>query len=283
MTLPTSTCYLDGTYVPLADAKVSVLDRGFIFGDGIYEVIPVFGRRPLRFAQHLVRLERSLAAVGIAPPLTHAQWGGVLETLLSTASGEDFTFYLQVTRGVAPRNHQPPGGMSPTVFAMLTPLATVDPAVTVTAITHEDFRWQRCDIKSTSLLANVLLRQTATAAGAAEAILVRDGQVTEGAASNVFVVVDGRLRTPALSRHLLPGVTRDLLIELLAGTADAVLETDVTLAELRHADEIFLTSSGRELAAVSHLDGVTVGDGAPGPVFRRAVARYAAFKRGEGK
>ncbi len=128
----------------------------------------------------------------------------------------------------------------------------------------------------------MLLRQTATAAGAAEAILVRDGQVTEGAASNVFVVVDGRLRTPSLSRHLLPGVTRDLLIELLAGTADAVLETDVTLAELRHADEIFLTSSGRELAAVSHLDGVPVGDGAPGPVFRRAVARYAAFKRGEG-
>ncbi len=273
-----SLCYLDGAFLPLAEAKVSVLDRGFIFGDGVYEVIPVFGRRVLRLERHLARLERSLAAVGIANPLPRARWAELVERLLDAQAGADFTVYAQITRGVAPRNHQPPAGITPTVFVMMSPLAPVDPAVTVRAITHEDFRWQRCDIKSTSLLANVLLRQAAAAAGAAEAILVRDELVTEGAASNVFVVVDGRLRTPPLSTHLLPGVTRDLLVEILADTADAVRETDVTRAELERADEIFLTSSSRELAAVSHLDGGPVGASAPGPVFHRVVERYAAFK-----
>ncbi|MGE3773811.1 MAG: aminotransferase class IV [Gammaproteobacteria bacterium] len=273
-----SLCYLDGVFLPLAEAKVSVLDRGFIFGDGVYEVIPVFGRRVLRLAEHLARLERSLAAVGIVNPLSPAQWAEIVERLLAAQAGDDFTVYLQLTRGVAPRLHQPPVGLLPTVFAMLTPLAPIDPMIAVTAITHEDFRWQRCDIKSISLLANVLLRQAATAAGAAEAILVRDGLVTEGAASNVFVVVDGRLRTPPLSRYLLPGITRDLLIERFAGGPDAVLETDITAAELRRADEIFLTSSGRELTPVSHLDGQPVGSACPGPVFGRVVQRYAEFK-----
>jgi len=275
-----SLCYLDGAFLPLAEAKVSVLDRGFIFGDGVYEVMPVFGRRVLRLERHLARLERSLAAVDIANPLSRAQWADIVERLLAAQAGADFTVYVQLTRGAAPRNHQPPAGIAPTVFVMASPLAPVDPAVTVRAITHEDFRWQRCDIKSTSLLANVLLRQAAVAAGAAEAILVRDELVTEGAASNVFVVVDGRLRTPPLSTHLLPGVTRDLLVEILADSADAVLETDLTRAELERADEIFLTSSSRELAAVSHLDGRPVGASAPGPVFHRVVERYAAFKHG---
>ena len=276
-----SLCYLDGAFLPLAEAKVSVLDRGFIFGDGVYEVIPVFGRRVLRLDAHLARLARSLAAVGIADPLSQGQWAAIVGRLLAAQEGQDFTVYVQLTRGVAPRLHQPPAGIAPTVFAMLNPLVPVDPAVTVTAITHEDFRWQRCDIKSTSLLANVLLRQAAAAAGAAEAILLREGRITEGAASNVFVVVDGRLRTPPLSPYLLPGVTRDLLIELLAGTRDAVLEADIGADELRRADEIFLTSSGRELAAVSHLDGQPVGGACPGAVFWRVVQRYAEFKRGE--
>ncbi|HMM78020.1 MAG TPA: D-amino acid aminotransferase [Gammaproteobacteria bacterium] len=271
-------CYLDGVFLPLAEAKVSVLDRGFIFGDGVYEVIPVFGRRVLRLAEHLARLERSLAAVGIVNPLSHEQWTEILARLLDAHAGADFTVYVQLTRGVAPRLHQPPAGLPPTVFAMLNPLVPADPGIAVAAITHEDFRWQRCDIKSTSLLANVLLRQAAAAAGAAEAILVRDGLVTEGAASNVFVVADGRLRTPPLSQYLLPGITRDLLIELLAGGPDAVLETDITAAELRRADEIFLTSSGRELTPVSHLDGQSIGSTCPGPVFRRVVRRYAEFK-----
>ncbi len=274
-----SLCYLDGVFLPLAEAKVSVLDRGFIFGDGVYEVIPVFRRRVLRLDEHLSRLARSLAAVGIPDPLSRPQWAAIVERLLAAQDGQDFTVYVQLTRGVAPRIHQPPAGIAPTVFAMLNPLVPVDPSLTVPAITHEDFRWQRCDIKSISLLANVLLRQAAAAAGAAEAILLREGRVTEGAASNVFVAVDGRLRTPPLSRHLLPGITRDLVIELLAGTGDAVVEADISAAELRRADEIFLTSSGRELAAVSHLDGVPVGSACPGPVFYRTVERYAAFKR----
>jgi len=273
-----SLCYLNGEFLPLAEAKVSVLDRGFIFGDGIYEVMPVFGRRVLRLGQHLARLEQNLAAVGMVHPLSRSQWSAIIERLLAAQAGDDFTIYVQLTRGVAPRHHHPPGNLPPTVFAMLNPLEPVDPSVTVTAITHEDFRWQRCDIKSTSLIANVLLRQAAVAAGAAEAILLRDGRITEGAASNVFVVVDGRLRTPPLSRHLLPGVTRDLLIELLAGTTDAVLETEIDTDQLRRADEIFLTSSGRELAPVSHLDGQSIGSACPGPVYLRAVARYAEFK-----
>lgn len=273
-----SLCYLNGEWLPLAEAKISVLDRGFIFGDGVYEVIPVFGGQVLRLDQHLARLGRSLDAIGIVNPLSPAHWREMLEQLLASQSGIDFTLYVQLTRGVAPRNHLPPLDVAPTVFAMATPLTPVDPELTVRAITHEDFRWQRCDIKSTSLLANVLLRQAAASAGAAEAILVRDGLVTEGAASNVFAVIDGHLRTPPLSSHLLPGVTRDLLVELLADTPDAVLETDITRAELARADEIFLASSGRELAAVSHLDDHPVGTAAPGPVFRRVVQRYAEFK-----
>lgn len=275
-----SLCYLNGDYLPLADAKVSVLDRGFIFGDGIYEVIPVFGRRVLRLDEHLARLARNLDAVGIAHPLTLGEWAQIVTRLVAAQPGNDFTIYVQITRGVAPRNHQPPPGLAPTVFAMANALSPVAPEVTVTAITHEDFRWQRCDIKSTSLLANVMLREAAARAGANEAILVRDGLVTEGAASNVFAVIDGRLCTPPLSAHLLPGVTRDLLVEILAGTPDAVHERDLPLDEFRRAKEIFLTSSGRELAALSHLDGVPVGSAAPGPVFLRVIERYAAFKRG---
>lgn len=276
-----SLCYLNGDYLPLDEARVSVLDRGFIFGDGVYEVIPVFGGRVLRLAQHLARLARSLEAVAIASPLSELEWSVVIERLLAAQSGADFTVYVQVTRGVAPRLHQPPAGLAPTVFVMVTPLTPVSPDVTVKAITHEDFRWQRCDIKTTSLLANVLLRQAAAAAGAAEAILIRDGMVSEGAASNVFVVSDSQLCTPPLSALLLPGVTRDLLIEVLASTADAVRERPITRDELARADEIFLTSSGRELAPVSHLDGKPVGTGAPGPVYRRTVARYAAFKQAQ--
>ena len=274
-----SLCYLNGNYLPLAEAKISVLDRGFIFGDGIYEVIPVFSGRVLRLAQHLARLERSLAAIGIASPLSRAHWAEIIERLIAAHTGADATVYVQLTRGVAPRNHLPPAGLAPTVFAMVNALTPVDQAATVTAITREDFRWDRCDIKSVSLLANVLLRQEAAAAGAAEAILVREGLVTEGAASNVFVVSGGHIRTPPLSVHLLPGVTRDLLVELLAGSADAVREADITAAELQAVDEIWLTSSGRELAPVSHLDGHPVGTACPGPVYLRVVRRYAEFKR----
>lgn len=273
-----SLCYLDGAFLPLADARVSVLDRGFLFGDGVYEVIPVFDRRAFRLAHHLARLERSLAAAGVANPLSRTAWAGILEHLIGAHDGRDFSAYAQVTRGVAPRCHEPPVGIRPTVFVMLNPLQTFAPTVTVTAVTHPDIRWQCCEIKTTSLIANVLLRQAAIAAQATEAILIRDGFVTEGAASNVFAVIAGRLRTPAHSEHILPGVTRDLLVELLADTRDAVDESAIALDDLRRAEEIFLTSSGRQLAAVSRLDGEPVGAACPGPVFMRVYARYAEFK-----
>ena len=274
-------CYLDGEYLPLHEAKVSVLDRGFIFGDGVYEVVPAFAGRPFRLDAHLARLERSLAAIGITPPLSRAAWTKVLERLIAHHGGGEQTLYLQITRGVAPRNHLPPPDAVPTVFAMCNPLAPVDWNSPVCAVLREDFRWTRCDIKSISLLANVLLRQEAAAAGAHEVILVRDGLVTEGAASNVFIVSGGRVRTPPLSTHLLPGVTRELLVELLAGSADAVLETEITRAELLAADEVWLCSSGRELAPVSTVDGQRIGAVCPGPVFTRVAARYADCKRGE--
>jgi len=272
-------CYLDGEYLPLHEAKVSVLDRGFIFGDGVYEVVPVFAGRPFRLDAHLARFERSLAAIGIAPPLSRAAWTKVLERLVAHHGGGEQSLYLQITRGAAPRNHLPPPDPAPTVFAMSNPLAPVDWNIPVRAVLREDFRWTRCDIKSISLLANVLLRQEAAAAGAHEVILVREGLVTEGASSNVFIVSGGRIRTPPLSKHLLPGVTRELLIELLAGGADAVLEVDITRAELLAADEVWLCSSGRELAPVSVVDEQRIGTACPGPVFARVAARYADCKR----
>jgi D-alanine transaminase len=274
-----SLCYLNGEFLPLESARVSVLDRGFIFGDGVYEVIPVFASKALRLDQHLARLARSLEAIGIVPPLSPAAWAALIERLIAAAPAPAQTVYVQITRGVAPRNHLPPAALTPTVFAMTTPLSPLPPESPVDVVLREDFRWTRCDIKSISLLANVLLRQEAAAAGAYEAVLVRDGFITEGAASNVFMVSGGRIHTPPLSSHLLPGVTRDLLVELLANTTDAVLEVDITREALLAADEIWLTSSGRELAPVSHVDGQAVGHACPGPVYRRVVERYAAFKR----
>jgi D-alanine transaminase len=273
-----SLCYLNGSFLPLAEAQIPVLDRGFIFGDGVYEVIPAFGRRPFRLDAHLRRLDRSLGAIGMRPVLAAAVWTEIFARLLSTNEGEDQTVYVHITRGVAPRVHAPPPGLAPTVFVMSTPLARQDLVQTVSAVTHEDFRWQRCDIKSISLLGNVLLRQFAVDAGAHEAILLRDGQVTEGASSNVFVVHDGQLYTPPHSHLLLPGVTRDLLVELLADTADAVREAPVTGQMLRSAAEIWLSSSGRELAPVVTLDGRPVGAGSVGEVYRRVLARYLQFK-----
>jgi D-alanine transaminase len=273
-------CYLDGDFLPLAEARIPVLDRGFIFGEGIYEVVPVFGGCPLRFEQHLARLARSLAAIGMQPPLAVSEWSAVARRLIAANGGGDQTLYLQITRGAAPRHHLPAAGLAPTVFAMSNPLVPADLREPVRAVLREDCRWTRCDIKATSLLANVLLRQEAAAAGAHEAILVRDGRVTEGASSNVFVVIEGRIRTPPLSRFILPGVTRDLLLELLADGADAVLEHDVSRDELLASEEVWLTSSGRELAPVGHLDGRRVGAACPGPVYARVLDRYLAYRRG---
>ncbi len=270
-------CYLNGEYLPLIEAKIPVLDRGFIFGDGVYEVIPAFGRELFRIEQHLGRLTRSLEAVEIANPLSNEAWVRVLRQLVAVNDGEDQSLYVHVTRGVAARSHAPGSELAPTVFVMATPLVRAEPVpVGVTLI--DDIRWSRCDIKAISLLPNVLFRQAAARAGVYEAILLRDGEVTEGAASNIFVVRAGRIITPPHSRHLLPGVTRDLLVELLAGTDSPVIERTISRAELLSAGEVWLTSSGRELLPVATIDGQPVGTQCPGPEFRRVRALYERFK-----
>ncbi|MGR8919755.1 MAG: aminotransferase class IV [Gammaproteobacteria bacterium] len=270
------TCYLDGEWLPLDRARVPVLDRGFIFGDAVYEVIPAPGGKLFAFDEHLARLDRSLAAVDIPQPMTAAGWRACLERLVEENGGGDLSVYLQVTRGVAERDHAAVGMLHPTVFAMCRALTIADGVGHVTAITRPDNRWGRCDIKSTSLLANVLLRNEAVRSGAYEAILLRDGRLTEGAASNVFVATGGRVRTPPLSHEILPGVTRGLMLAAAAAAGVPASEGTVSEAELRGAAEIWLTSSSRDLLCVTALDGISVGNGRDYPL---AAATLAAFQR----
>ena len=272
--------YLNGEYLPLEQASVSVLDRGFIFGDGVYEVVPAFSGVLFRLDQHLRRLDNSLAAVRIRNPLGHGAWREMLTTLLERNGGGDQSVYLQVTRGVAKRDHVLAEAVSPTVFAMSNPFSRKS-RQPVTAITHEDVRWKWCQIKSIALLPSVLLRLAAQDEGAYEAILIRDGLLTEGAASNVFVVKDGIIKTPPHSDYLLPGVTRDLIVELLAAHKIPHAETKVTEAEVHTADEIWLTSSTREVVPVTQLNGKPVGSGKPGPMWQRVLAAYESFRDAE--
>jgi len=277
-----TTAYLNGSFLPLEDACVPVMDRGFLFGDGVYEVIPVYGGRLFRLAQHLQRLQNSLDGVRIGNPLTADAWRGLLEELVSRNTGTDQAVYLQVTRGVAAkRDHAFPADIRPTVFAMSNPLpATRDLAGEqgIHAITLPDIRWQHCNIKAITLLPNVMLRQQAVEADSAEAILVRDGYATEGAASNIFIVRNGVLVTPPKSPALLPGITRDLIIELAANNAVPWREADIPLAELHAAGEIWLTSSTREISPVVRLDDTAVGDGRPGPVWKHMSTLFQAYK-----
>ncbi len=280
-----SICYLNGEYLPLEQARVPVLDRGFIFGDGVYEVIPVYGGRLFRLPQHLQRLHDSLAAIRIDNPLTDEQWQTLLETLVekNRAGGDnDQSVYLQVTRGVARRDHGFPKDTRPTVFAMSSPLASADPQqmqAGVAAITLDDIRWRYCHIKTIALLPNVLLKQQALEKGAVEAILVRDGEVTEGSASNIFIVRDGVIRTPAKSERLLPGITRDLIVELARDNGLPCEEGVVREDELHAADEVWLSSSTREILPVTRLDERPVGDGRAGPLWRRMIGIYQDYKQ----
>jgi len=268
--------YLNGAFLPLDQAKVSVLDRGFLFGDGVYEVIPVYGGRPLRLAEHLERLGNSLAGIRMEQPLTDAQWESLFERLIH--GGEDQSIYLQVTRGVSPkRDHAFPKGVAPTVFAMCTRIAPI-PASGVKAITVADIRWQWCHIKAITLLANVLQRQQAVDEGCAEAILVRDGYAIEGAASNLFAWVDGVLLTPPKGHDILPGITRDLVVELAQANDIPLEERKISLEELNRADEVWVTSSTREVLPIIELDGKTVGTGVPGPLWVRMNALYQQRK-----
>jgi len=276
-----SIVFLNGSYLPMSEARVPVLDRGFIFGDGVYEVIPVYGRRPFRMPEHLRRLQYSLDAIRIDNPHTEEAWTRLVLGLIDRCPHDDQSLYLQVTRGVARRDHAFPKGARPTVFMMTNALSTPSPELLSTgaaAVTATDNRWLRCDIKSTALLGNVLMRQLAVDAGAHETVMIRDGFLTEGSASNVFVVRDGVILAPPKSNLILPGTTYDVVLELAQANAMPVEIRPVSEAELRAADELWITSATREVLAVTRLDGKPVGDGTPGPVFRRMHAAFGEFK-----
>lgn len=274
--------YLNGLFLPINQAQVSVLDRGFIFGDGIYEVIPVYGGHPFRLTEHLMRLNQSLNSIKCSNPLSQAQWNTILTELIDHNGNGDLSIYLQITRGVGPnRDHAFPSGVTPSVFIMATPLLPL-PADKrqngVAAILVEDIRWKRCDIKAITLLANVLLRQQAVEAGAFDAILVRDGKITEGAVSNIFIVHGQELLTPPKGQSLLPGITRDLVLELANAAGICAREEILISKDLHNADEIWLTSSTKEIVPVVTLDEIAVGKGVPGPLYQKMMAIYQAFK-----
>jgi len=286
------TVYLNGTFLPIEQAYVPVLDRGFIFGDGVYEVIPVYSGIAFRLQEHLQRLSNSLAGLRIDNLHTLPEWTDLVHTLIKentpdqdagslSSNNNDQSLYIHVTRGVAPRDHAFPKNTVPTVFMMSNPLVTPSQAQVeqgVAAVSADDIRWDRCDIKAIALLPNVLLRQVAVDEGAAETILFRNGILTEGAASNIFAVENGVILAPPKDKHMLPGITYDLILELAAANG---LEVDIGYfaeARIRAADELWITSSTKEVLAATSLDGKAVGDGKPGPVFRRIYALYQQYK-----
>lgn len=277
-----SIVYLNGTYLPLEDARISVLDRGFLFADGVYEVIPAYGGHLLRLQEHLRRLQSNLDAIRMDNPLSNTQWQAILQRLLDENPGEDQSIYLQVTRGVAAtRNHAFPEVVTPTVFVMATQLSAVNKEQLrpgVAAITLDDIRWKACNVKSISLLGNILLRQQAHDKNAAEAILINDGKAVEGAASNVFMVKDGVLITPPTSHCLLPGITRDLILELAQNNQMPCAERDISAQQLATADEVWLTSSTREIMPVIELDGQPVANGEAGPIWEKMIDIYQQYK-----
>jgi len=277
-----ATVYLNGQFVPAEQASVSVLDRGFIFGDGVYEVIPVYGGHLFRLDQHLERLQNSLDAVQITNPLSRDQWNDMLRQLVQQNGDGDLSLYLQITRGVAKRDHAFPADVTPTLFAMCNPLVpppAAQLAEGVSAITVTDTRWQNCHIKAISLLPNILLRQQAIDAGSAEAILIRDGEATEGAASNLFIVKDNTVITPAKGPLLLPGITRDLILELAQAYDIRTQEKSISRADLFAADEIWLSSSTKEILPVTRLDAQPVGNGLPGPLWQRMITLFQDYKQ----
>ena len=277
--------HLNGEFMPIEKATISVLDRGFIFGDGVYEVIPVYSRRPFRLEEHLARLQASLDAIRLANPHPPSEWTGLVGKIIAGNPWEDQNVYLQVTRGAAKRDHAFPKGIKPTVFLMASEL--VPPSAELVesgakAIVLPDFRWLRCDVKSISLLGNCMLRTLAADRGCVEAILVRDGLLTEASASNVFVVKNGTVLAPPKSHLILPGITYDVVLEILRANALPHEVRPVAESELRSAEEIWVTSSSREVLAITTLDGKAVGAGEnagkPGPVFKRAHALYQQYK-----
>jgi len=278
------TIFLNGQYMPIEEAKISVLDRGFIFGDGVYEVIPVYSRRAFRIAEHLLRLQHSLDGIKLANPYRNAEWASIIGELIARNAPEDQYIYLHITRGVAKRDHAFPNPpVKPTVFIMSNPLLTPPAELLqsgIACLTAPDNRWLRCDIKAIALLPNVLLRQMAVDAGYAETILIRDNEfMTEGAASNIFVVQDGKLLAPPKDNLMLPGITYDVVLEIAAANGIPCEVRRVLKEEVFAADELLLTSSTKEVLAITTLDGKPVGNGKPGAMFVKLHQLYQEFKR----
>ena len=281
--MPLPVCYLNGEFLALADARVSPLDRAFLFGDSVYEVIPVYGARPFRLREHLDRLHRSLSGIRMATPKTHVQWGEVCRELARRNGGGDQYLYLQVTRGAEfGRNHAWPEGLEPTIFGFATRLEAPAPALLeagVAAITSPDTRWARRDIKSTALLANVLLKKLAADVGAFETIMLERGELTEGSSTTVHVISRGEIHTPPNGHQILPGITRDVVGELADRVGIVSRSARVTEIELRAASEIWLAFSTRGVLPVTRVDGSPVGDGKPGPLFRRMHKAFQDYIR----
>ncbi len=278
---PLPICHLNGRLLPLLEARISPLDRGFLFGDGVYEVIAARQGQARRLSAHLARLTRSLRELRIRDPHPESQWQQIIESLIHANGGGDLYVYLQISRGVEfGRNHAPLPEVEPTIFAFCAPLPVTSAetlANGIACITAEDTRWARCDIKSVALLANVLLRQEAVEAGANETILLRDGWLTDASSSTVYVVTGGQIHVPPNSHQLLPGTTRSLLEELAEGHGIEHRGVAVSEAELRAADEVWLTAATRGVLAVTTLDGKPVADGRPGPLWRRMHALIEDF------
>jgi D-alanine transaminase len=274
-----SLCYLNGNYVPLASASIPVLDRGFIFGDGIYEVVPAYHKRPFRLEQHLNRLQRSLTEVRIENPHSRDEWRAIIDRLIGSSPAEDLIVYLQVTRGVAKRDFAFPAGVRPTVFAMVSPLTRPSAAQRdggLRAISVPDLRWLRCDIKSVSLLGAVLARQQAAERGLDEVVQHRDERLTEGSASNVWVVKAGRVLAPPRDNLILEGIRYGFVQELCEQAAIPFEVRILSMDEVRRADELMLSAATRELLPIVELDGQRIGDGRPGPVYRQLRRGYDA-------
>lgn len=288
--LPDYPCYLNGAYTPLCDAKISVMDRGFIFGDGIYEVVPVYAGRLFRFEQHMARLDRSLAELRIANPRTREQWRDIATTLVASHAHHTSTdgqkplnrnhlVYIQITRGVALRDHAMPKDIAPTVFAMATQMnlpSATQRSQGVACVTADNFRWEKAHIKSTSLLGAVFARQIGVDAGATETVMFRNGYLSEAASSNVWLVKDGTLIGPPKDHLVLEGIRFGLMEEICRAQGIPFQLRRITREEVLHADELLLTSATKEVLAITTLDGQPVGNGQPGPVYAQLYAGYTA-------
>ncbi|MEJ8858999.1 D-amino acid aminotransferase [Variovorax robiniae] len=283
--LPDTLCYLDGAFTPLRDAKISVLDRGFIFGDGVYDVVPAYDGRLFCFDEHIARLGRSLAELQIENPHTDTEWRAIAQKLVAQSSGPSLAVYFQVTRGVAPRDHAMTRGIRPTVFAMVNTMKPVPDSARakgVACVTADDFRWQKAHIKSTSLLGAVLARQISIEAGATETIMFRGEALSEASSSNVWVVKNGRVAGPVPDEKVLKGIRYGLLERLCRDNSIPFELRRITREEVFSADELMLSSASKEVLPVTLLDGQPIGTGAPGPIYHALYAAYQQAKQRNG-